>query len=194
VSTKVNGETRERLEQIAKRSAAVRGQARRGATVADACRVRPGRTSGFSDCQVLWLIAGRSVSRAAVCALLPYVRDPSACQGLWKIADRSAYAKRLGERGRGVGLGLSTSSIVKSVLHRTRSKRLELGPSLIVESLLHGKTSKRLGHRASLIVKSQSLAWDKLQETGTQSFFDRVESVSCMGQAPRIWNTELLCW
>jgi len=73
---------------------------------ADACRVRPGRTSGFSDCQVLWLIAGRSVSRAAVCALLPYVRDPSACQGLWKIADRSAYAKRLGERGRGVGLGL----------------------------------------------------------------------------------------
>jgi hypothetical protein len=34
VSTKVNGQTRERLEQIAKRSAAVRGQARRGATVA----------------------------------------------------------------------------------------------------------------------------------------------------------------
>ncbi len=34
VSTKVNGETRERLEQSAKRSAAVRGQAGRGATVA----------------------------------------------------------------------------------------------------------------------------------------------------------------
>ncbi len=34
MSTKVNGETRERLEQSAKRSAAVRGQAGRGATVA----------------------------------------------------------------------------------------------------------------------------------------------------------------
>jgi hypothetical protein len=34
VSTKVNGETRERLGQSAKRSAAVRGQAGRGATVA----------------------------------------------------------------------------------------------------------------------------------------------------------------
>jgi len=32
VSTKVNGETRERLGQSAKRSAAVRGQAGRGAT------------------------------------------------------------------------------------------------------------------------------------------------------------------
>ncbi len=35
MSTKVNGETRERLEQSAKRSAAVRGQAGRGATVSD---------------------------------------------------------------------------------------------------------------------------------------------------------------
>jgi hypothetical protein len=34
VSTKVNGETRESLEQSAKRSAAVRGQAGRGAIVA----------------------------------------------------------------------------------------------------------------------------------------------------------------
>jgi hypothetical protein len=33
VSTKVNGETRERLGQIANRSAAVRGQAGRGDTV-----------------------------------------------------------------------------------------------------------------------------------------------------------------
>jgi len=33
VSTKVNGETRERLGQSAKRNAAVRGQAGRGATV-----------------------------------------------------------------------------------------------------------------------------------------------------------------
>jgi hypothetical protein len=29
--------------------------------------VRPSRTSGFSSCQVLWLIAGRSASSAAVC-------------------------------------------------------------------------------------------------------------------------------
>ncbi len=34
MSTKVNGDTRERLERSAKRSAAVRGQAGRGATVA----------------------------------------------------------------------------------------------------------------------------------------------------------------
>ncbi|CAM6022260.1 unnamed protein product [Sphagnum balticum] len=42
VSTKVNGETRERLGQSAKRSAAVRGQAGRGATVAG--RRLPSRT------------------------------------------------------------------------------------------------------------------------------------------------------
>jgi hypothetical protein len=30
-------------------------------------RVRPSRTSGFCACQVLWPIAGRSASRAAVC-------------------------------------------------------------------------------------------------------------------------------
>jgi hypothetical protein len=35
---------------------------------ADVYRVRPSRTSGFSACQVLWLMAGRSASRAAVCS------------------------------------------------------------------------------------------------------------------------------
>jgi len=57
MSTKVNGETRERLGQSAKRSAAVRGQAGKGAIVAG--RVRPSRTFGFSACQVLWLIKRR---------------------------------------------------------------------------------------------------------------------------------------
>jgi hypothetical protein len=57
-STKLNDETR-RLGQSSKRSAAVRGQA-------DVGRVRPSRSSGFSACQVLWPIAGRSASRAAV--------------------------------------------------------------------------------------------------------------------------------
>jgi hypothetical protein len=33
---------------------------------ADVCGVRPSRTPGFSACQVLWLIAGRSASCAAV--------------------------------------------------------------------------------------------------------------------------------
>jgi len=63
VSTKVNGETLERLGQSAKRSAAVGGQAGRGASVAG--RRLPGateQTSGFSACQVLWLIVGRSAS------------------------------------------------------------------------------------------------------------------------------------
>ncbi len=57
MSTKVNGETRERLRQSAKRSAAVRGQAQ---WQADVSRVRQSRKSGFSGCQVLWKIAGRS--------------------------------------------------------------------------------------------------------------------------------------
>ncbi len=49
MSTKVNGETSERLGQSAKRSATVRGQAGRGATwQADVCHVRQSRKSGFS--------------------------------------------------------------------------------------------------------------------------------------------------
>jgi len=53
VNTKVNGETRERLGQSVKRSAAVRGQAGRGATgQADVCRVRQSGKSRFSACQV----------------------------------------------------------------------------------------------------------------------------------------------
>jgi hypothetical protein len=68
VSTKVNRETRERLGRSAKRSAAVRGQAGRGGTVAR--RRLPGAAEqnvGLSACQVLWLIAGRSASGTAVC-------------------------------------------------------------------------------------------------------------------------------
>jgi hypothetical protein len=34
---------------------------------ADVCRMRQSRKSGFSGCQVLWKIAGRSASREAVC-------------------------------------------------------------------------------------------------------------------------------
>ncbi len=53
MSTKVNGEIRERLGQSVKRSAAVRGQAGRGATgQADVCRVGQSRKSRFSACQV----------------------------------------------------------------------------------------------------------------------------------------------
>ncbi len=77
-STKVNGETRETLGQSAKRSTAVRGQAGKGATVAS--RVRPSRTSRFSACQVLWLIAGRSTSRTASSAPIPSCARPI-CHG-----------------------------------------------------------------------------------------------------------------
>jgi hypothetical protein len=68
VSTKVNRETRERLGRSAKRSAAVRGQAGRGGTVARRCL--PGAAEqnvGLLACQVLWLTAGRSASSRAVC-------------------------------------------------------------------------------------------------------------------------------
>jgi hypothetical protein len=129
--------------------------------------VWPSRTSGFSDCQDLWLIAGRSASRAAVCALLPLCARPICLTGFVEIsradlllARRTAALlpscacdKRVGERGR-IGLGLGTSSIVMSILHRTRSKILELGSSLIVKSLLHGMSSKKLEHKAPLIVNS----------------------------------------
>ncbi len=66
----MNDETRERLGQSAKRSAAVRGQAGRGATVA-------GRRRDFLPCEVLWRIAGRSASPAAVDRTSSLVRDTS---------------------------------------------------------------------------------------------------------------------
>jgi hypothetical protein len=67
VSTKVNGETSERLGQSAKRSATVRGQAGMGATwQADVCRVWQSGKSRFSACQVLWKMSfSRAVCRAA---------------------------------------------------------------------------------------------------------------------------------
>ncbi len=74
VNTKVNGESRERLGQNAKRSTAVRGQAGKGATLAS--RVRPNRTSGFSACQVLWRIACRSACCTASSASLPSCARP----------------------------------------------------------------------------------------------------------------------
>ncbi len=70
---KVNGENRERLRQSAKRSAAVRGQAQ---WQADVSRVRQSRKSGFSSCQVLWKIAGRS-------ALFPSWARPERERELW---------------------------------------------------------------------------------------------------------------
>ncbi len=102
---------------------------------ADVCRVRPSRKSGFSACQVLWLIVGRSASRAAVRRTSSFMckthlraracgrsrADPLLAQQTAALLPSFAYAKRLGERGR-IGLGLGTSSIVKSVLHGTRSK------------------------------------------------------------------------
>jgi hypothetical protein len=75
VSTKVNGETSERLGQSAKRSATSRGQAGRGATwEADVCRVRQSRKSGISAWQFLWKIC---FSRGSLPRCFLYVRDPS---------------------------------------------------------------------------------------------------------------------
>jgi hypothetical protein len=65
VSTKVNGETRERLGQSPKRSAAVRGQAGRGTTVAGSRR--PGVAEQNVGIFSLPGFCGRSDSRAAVC-------------------------------------------------------------------------------------------------------------------------------
>ncbi len=70
VSTKVNDETRGRVLN----GAAVREQTGKGATTAG--RLRPSRTSGFSACQVLWLIVGRSASRTASSAPLPSCARP----------------------------------------------------------------------------------------------------------------------
>jgi len=79
VSTKkVNGETRERLRQSAKWSAAVSGQEgepKEEAWQADVCQVRQSRKSGFSACQVLWKSAGGSASRAAVCHSFSLMRE-----------------------------------------------------------------------------------------------------------------------
>jgi hypothetical protein len=69
VSTKVFGETPERLGQSAKESTTVCGQAGTGATVAGRAlpAVQQSSKSGFSTCQVLWKIVGGSASHAAVC-------------------------------------------------------------------------------------------------------------------------------
>jgi hypothetical protein len=45
--------------------------------------------------------------------------------------------------------------------------------SLIVNNILHGMSSKKLGDRYSLV-----LAWNELQETGIQSFFDCKQSLA----------------
>jgi hypothetical protein len=78
VSTKVNGETRERLGQSAKRSAAVRGQAGRGATVAG--RRLPGAAKQNVG---IFCLPGFVADRGQICFLrgsLPRfflrVRDP----------------------------------------------------------------------------------------------------------------------
>jgi hypothetical protein len=70
VSRKANGETRERLGQSAKRSAAVHGRRSEGELQwqADVCRVCDrAESQDFFACQVLGKITGRSASRAAVC-------------------------------------------------------------------------------------------------------------------------------
>ncbi len=68
-SVRLIGETPERLGQSAKQSTTVCGQAGRGATVAGRHppAVQESRKSGFSACQVLWKIVGRSASHAALC-------------------------------------------------------------------------------------------------------------------------------
>jgi hypothetical protein len=78
VSTKVNGETRERLGQSAKWSAAVRGQAGRGATVAG--RRRPGAAEQNVG---IFRLPGFVADRGPICFssgtlphFFPRVRDP----------------------------------------------------------------------------------------------------------------------
>ncbi len=66
MSTKGNGETRERLGQSTKRSVAVRGQAGRGATMAG--RRLPGAAEQkFRNFCLSGFVAGRFASRVAVC-------------------------------------------------------------------------------------------------------------------------------
>ncbi len=68
VSRKVIGENPERLRQSAKQSTTVCGQAGRGAVAGRHLpAVQQSSKSGFSTCQVLWKIVGRSASHAAVC-------------------------------------------------------------------------------------------------------------------------------
>jgi hypothetical protein len=79
VSTKVNGETRERLGQSAKPSAAVCGQAGRGATVAGR------RRAGAAEKNVgIFRLPGFVADRGPICfssgslpRFFPHVRDPS---------------------------------------------------------------------------------------------------------------------
>ncbi len=68
MSTKVNGETRARLGQSAKRSAIIRGQAGRVSHSGRQTSARCGqsRNLGFSACQLLWKITGGSASRASL--------------------------------------------------------------------------------------------------------------------------------
>jgi hypothetical protein len=79
VSTKVNGKTRERLGQSAKRSAAVRGQAGRGATVAGRRRpVAAEHKVGISS--LPGFVAGRGpicFSSGSLPRIFPHVRDLS---------------------------------------------------------------------------------------------------------------------
>jgi hypothetical protein len=66
-------------KQSAKQSAAIRGQARRAATVASRrLRLWRSRKSRFSACQVLWKIACRSASRTTVSLprFILHVHDP----------------------------------------------------------------------------------------------------------------------
>jgi len=78
VSIKVNGETREKLGQSAKRSAAVRGQAGRGASVAG--RRRPGAAEQNVGIFCLpGFVADRGPIRFSSGSLprfFPHVRDP----------------------------------------------------------------------------------------------------------------------
>jgi hypothetical protein len=75
VSRKVIGESPERLRQSAKQSTTVCGQAGRGATVAGRhlLAVQQSSKSGFSTCQVLWKIVGRSASHMAVCRASSFI-------------------------------------------------------------------------------------------------------------------------
>ncbi len=68
LSTKVNREIREKVGQSAKRSLAVHGQGGRGSYSGSQTSARCGRAKRWiSACQGLWKMAGRSASRAADC-------------------------------------------------------------------------------------------------------------------------------
>ncbi len=125
MSTKVNGETRERLGQSAKRSVAVCGQAGRGATVA--CR----RLSGAEEQKVrIFCLPGFVEDRRQICF---------SCYSLPRFCARP---KRFLPGHRNTGGGKVCEKVVDEVPQKRRLANTEVaGPSkmqvLLMRMYLH---------------------------------------------------------